>query len=495
MRNNIRIAAHLTSLPVSHERVKYVYVRVQDPKSNRTLLLRRAESDTNPGMWEMPGGKREPGETLTEAAHRELREEARLSPKIDTHNRTYFKTDRGEYGVVFQGTLAEKAPRLSEDHDKAAWATRDQINNLPGTKVHKEFTKQLDHLDEQRSSRTAATTITPTDYPKPDNEQPIIPQRNKEKSGTNPYPPLIAPAATLHNQDGTPFQATDPAFKGYEERLTHTPTGRDEHMLRQAAPLQKHRKPKLKPTIKNDRRPTAPKGDKLAKTEPLSKRSRKAVLKDGPINKKILKQRDVFLSAMGLRPWEALAALVLEDETPGQPGLGEIAFTDLSYPTSLHSLGLGDLDHSASYPGLKVHRLMREIIERLDVDDTHQITLQTKKRGIIRASASTLSAVERAVRSANLPILIKRNGTRLTYTKRKADITPQPVPGQRPNPAQTGQVTVTVNPPTIDPVSDLKKKLPQGSTVVQKGKTLQVTGPNTPQLQTALKDVAQLKAV
>ncbi|MER7012568.1 NUDIX domain-containing protein [Saccharopolyspora sp. NPDC000359] len=44
----------------------------------RVLLLRRCAGDTRGGEWEFPGGKVDPGEDLSTALHREVREETGL---------------------------------------------------------------------------------------------------------------------------------------------------------------------------------------------------------------------------------------------------------------------------------------------------------------------------------------------------------------------------------------------------------------------------------
>jgi 8-oxo-dGTP pyrophosphatase MutT (NUDIX family) len=44
-------------------------------RQDRYLVCRRPAHKRHGGLWEFPGGKLEPGETLLEAARRELREE------------------------------------------------------------------------------------------------------------------------------------------------------------------------------------------------------------------------------------------------------------------------------------------------------------------------------------------------------------------------------------------------------------------------------------
>jgi (d)CTP diphosphatase len=50
--------------------------------SQGLLLCRRPEDGSEPGKWELPGGKVEPGETFRHALGRELWEELRLKAEI-----------------------------------------------------------------------------------------------------------------------------------------------------------------------------------------------------------------------------------------------------------------------------------------------------------------------------------------------------------------------------------------------------------------------------
>ncbi len=58
-------------------RVDVAYVLITDPEARRILMVQNDH-----GSWSLPGGMREPGETLREAARREAREETGLDVAV-----------------------------------------------------------------------------------------------------------------------------------------------------------------------------------------------------------------------------------------------------------------------------------------------------------------------------------------------------------------------------------------------------------------------------
>jgi mutator protein MutT len=93
------------------------------------LLCRRPDHKRHGGLWEFPGGKSAPGETLAEAAARELREElglelAGVGARLGSHR------DPGSSFVVhFVEVEAAGDPRAAE-HDEVAWVADDDIAGL-----------------------------------------------------------------------------------------------------------------------------------------------------------------------------------------------------------------------------------------------------------------------------------------------------------------------------------------------------------------------------
>lgn len=100
---------------------------------NRCLLLRRSPaSKNNPGKWEFPGGKMDPGESFDEALIREVREETglevRLIKPVDTAMSVL-----PDCRVVYLFMLAEAKPGtviLSHEHDQYEWVDVREIQTV-----------------------------------------------------------------------------------------------------------------------------------------------------------------------------------------------------------------------------------------------------------------------------------------------------------------------------------------------------------------------------
>ena len=111
---------------------KVVKVLVKN-ESGQILLLRRSERDSHAGYWETPGGGVEQGETLEEAALREVEEEAGLNVDglIPYHvgRELLIDDESGEMcNVYFYELLVDSCNVLVDlsanpDHDEFTWVT------------------------------------------------------------------------------------------------------------------------------------------------------------------------------------------------------------------------------------------------------------------------------------------------------------------------------------------------------------------------------------
>lgn len=108
-------------------------------RRGRLLLIRRSRSDrTLRGYWEMPGGRREHGETSRAACGREVREETGLAVQVGALLDVYEYVIRNPGGVfdvtnlVFRCRLLNPRARVrvSHEHEALGWFTADEVGRL-----------------------------------------------------------------------------------------------------------------------------------------------------------------------------------------------------------------------------------------------------------------------------------------------------------------------------------------------------------------------------
>ena len=102
-------------------------------RDDKVLLVRRARSPGK-GLYSLPGGRVEFGESLHTALHREVDEETGL--KIDIVGFTGWRevlptTGGGHYLIMsFAARWAAKEVVLNEEHDDFRWLAPDRIGDL-----------------------------------------------------------------------------------------------------------------------------------------------------------------------------------------------------------------------------------------------------------------------------------------------------------------------------------------------------------------------------
>lgn len=112
-------------------------------EDGRLLITRRPPGDPLAGLWELPGGKIEPGESPALCLARELAEELSMTAEIgEIVARTVYHYDHGSFEM-----LALTATRLSEFelhvHDEFAWVPLARLAEYPLAPADVELARQI----------------------------------------------------------------------------------------------------------------------------------------------------------------------------------------------------------------------------------------------------------------------------------------------------------------------------------------------------------------
>lgn len=108
---------------------KHIGVAVIWSDRGQILIARRPINTTLGGLWEFPGGKIEPGETVTDCIQREIREELGIEVivgnKLIEIAHTYSNFQVTLYVYHCQHLQGEPQPLES---DEVRWVTVDELN-------------------------------------------------------------------------------------------------------------------------------------------------------------------------------------------------------------------------------------------------------------------------------------------------------------------------------------------------------------------------------
>ncbi|HCC60313.1 MAG: hypothetical protein A2402_01440 [Candidatus Staskawiczbacteria bacterium RIFOXYC1_FULL_37_43] len=101
----------------------------------KILILRRSPKEKFfPGLWDLPGGKVENGETLGEAAERETKEESGLAISLEQKYFYIFHCQDRElniYGFKARSTFGDIS--LSNEHSDFKWIFKDEYKSFEYT--------------------------------------------------------------------------------------------------------------------------------------------------------------------------------------------------------------------------------------------------------------------------------------------------------------------------------------------------------------------------
>lgn len=97
------------------------------------LLARRGPNSSYPGIWEIPGGKIEAGESPEQAAVREIREELGISPDRLRAFVSLSVQARASSKTVVLWTFLGRSPHrdfTSTDHDQVVWIALSELESF-----------------------------------------------------------------------------------------------------------------------------------------------------------------------------------------------------------------------------------------------------------------------------------------------------------------------------------------------------------------------------
>jgi ADP-ribose pyrophosphatase YjhB (NUDIX family) len=127
---------------------------IQDDEG-RILMIRRTDND----LYSIPGGQLELGETLAEAAVREVREETGIECEVigviglysdPNHVIAYDDGEvRQEFSICFRAVAVGGNLRTSNESKEVLWVDSSNLGNLS---VHKSIRLRLKHAIEKRPS-------------------------------------------------------------------------------------------------------------------------------------------------------------------------------------------------------------------------------------------------------------------------------------------------------------------------------------------------------
>jgi ADP-ribose pyrophosphatase YjhB (NUDIX family) len=127
---------------------------VQDDE-DRLLMIRRMDND----LYSIPGGQVEPGETLTQAAEREVKEETGIDIEVigligiySNPNHVIMYDDgevRQEFSICFRARPIGGEPRTSAESREVRWTLPEHLELL---NIHPSVLRRIEHAQSHQET-------------------------------------------------------------------------------------------------------------------------------------------------------------------------------------------------------------------------------------------------------------------------------------------------------------------------------------------------------
>ncbi|MEH1011712.1 NUDIX domain-containing protein [Micromonospora sp. CPCC 206060] len=144
---------HDPDAPQANSIVVAVSVFVRDAQG-RVLLIQRTDN----GLWSLPGGGQEIGESVAQTAVRETREETGIDVEVvgmvgvysdPNHVVEYSDGEvRQQFSLCFRAVPVSGEPTPSDESTAVRWVARDELGNVD---VHPSTLLRINHGYEERS--------------------------------------------------------------------------------------------------------------------------------------------------------------------------------------------------------------------------------------------------------------------------------------------------------------------------------------------------------
>ncbi|MGD1856241.1 MAG: A/G-specific adenine glycosylase [Leptolyngbyaceae cyanobacterium] len=127
--------------PLPHKQIGVAVIYDDD---SRILIDRRKQEGLLGGLWEFPGGKIEPDETVEDCVRREIKEELGIDIEVNdrlitvNHAYSHFKVTLN----VFNSTHISGEPQTIEC-DEVKWVTLDEIDSYPFPKANSQIIEAI----------------------------------------------------------------------------------------------------------------------------------------------------------------------------------------------------------------------------------------------------------------------------------------------------------------------------------------------------------------
>jgi len=127
-----------------------VKVVIRDASGRCLLLKRSLRSKGNPGKWDLPGGKVDPGENFTQGILREVAEETGLTISIQRVGgvaESESPTNKVVY-LILEGRLESGQVQLSSEHDEYVWVNRWELPKMELADQFRAFAQAYSETDD-----------------------------------------------------------------------------------------------------------------------------------------------------------------------------------------------------------------------------------------------------------------------------------------------------------------------------------------------------------